>query len=139
MDFQHGGIIQSNHRRKPRGLTAQANSDVEAAKYLGVSAAMLRSWRSKRSPSGPPVMRVSVANRRDISALVEHLNAGGANGGRAGSVLASVADVDDLLMHCADEPGAFGALHQVGLCEQERYWSLWHSGNGKSIRPRSLC
>ena len=26
--------------------------DVEAAKYLGVSAATLRSWRSKRSPSG---------------------------------------------------------------------------------------
>lgn len=27
--------------------------DVEAAKYLGVSAATLRSWRSKRSPCGP--------------------------------------------------------------------------------------
>jgi hypothetical protein len=32
--------------------------DVEAAKYLGVSAATLRSWRSKRSPSGPPVTRM---------------------------------------------------------------------------------
>lgn len=27
--------------------------DVEAAKYLGVSAATLRSWKSKRSPCGP--------------------------------------------------------------------------------------
>jgi hypothetical protein len=32
--------------------------DVEAAKYLRVSAATLRSWRSKRSPSGPPVTRM---------------------------------------------------------------------------------
>jgi predicted DNA-binding transcriptional regulator AlpA len=30
----------------------------EAAKYLGVSAATLRSWKSKRSPSGPPVTRM---------------------------------------------------------------------------------
>ena len=32
--------------------------DIEAAKYLGVSAVTLRSWRSKRSPSGPPVTRM---------------------------------------------------------------------------------
>ena len=32
--------------------------DVEAAKYLGVSAATRRSWRSKRSPSGPPDTRM---------------------------------------------------------------------------------
>jgi hypothetical protein len=32
--------------------------DVEAAKYLGVSAATLRNWRSKSSPSGPPVTRM---------------------------------------------------------------------------------
>ena len=32
--------------------------DVEAAKYLGVSAATLRSWRSRREPCGPPVTRI---------------------------------------------------------------------------------
>jgi hypothetical protein len=32
--------------------------DVEAAKYLRVSAATLRSWRAKRSPSGPAVTRI---------------------------------------------------------------------------------
>ena|ERR1019366_2999247 len=32
--------------------------DVEAAKYLGVSAATLRSWRAKRSPSGLAVTRI---------------------------------------------------------------------------------
>jgi predicted DNA-binding transcriptional regulator AlpA len=30
----------------------------EAAAFLGVSVSALRSWRSKRSPSGPPVTRI---------------------------------------------------------------------------------
>jgi hypothetical protein len=29
-----------------------------AAAFLGVSVSALRSWRSKRSPSGPPVTRI---------------------------------------------------------------------------------
>jgi hypothetical protein len=45
--------------------------DVEAAKYLGVSAATLRSWRSKRSPSGA----TSHQNRQNGDVLHEGVGA----------------------------------------------------------------
>jgi predicted DNA-binding transcriptional regulator AlpA len=47
--------------------------DVEAARYLGVSAATLRSWRSKRSPSGPPVTRMGKMVMYSVKELEEYM------------------------------------------------------------------
>ena len=47
--------------------------DVEAAKYLGVSAATLRSWRSKRSPSGPPVTRMGKMVMYSVKGLDQYM------------------------------------------------------------------
>ena len=47
--------------------------DVEAAKYLGVSAATLRSWRSKRSPSGPPVTRMGKMVMYSVKGLERYM------------------------------------------------------------------
>jgi predicted DNA-binding transcriptional regulator AlpA len=47
--------------------------DVEAAKYLGVSAATLRSWRSKRSPSGPPVTRMGKMVMYSVKGLEQYM------------------------------------------------------------------
>ena len=47
--------------------------DVEAAKYLGVSAATLRSWRSKRTPSGPPVTRMGKMVLYSVTGLEQYM------------------------------------------------------------------
>jgi hypothetical protein len=47
--------------------------DVEAARYLGVSAATLRSWRSKRSPSGPPVTRMGKMVMYSVKGLEQYM------------------------------------------------------------------
>jgi hypothetical protein len=47
--------------------------DVEAAKYLGVSAATLRSWRSKMSPSGPPVTRLGKMVMYSVKGLEQYM------------------------------------------------------------------
>jgi hypothetical protein len=57
----------------------------------------------------------AVANRRDLSTFVEHLNAMSTDAGRGRGILASVPDMGDLLMHGADESGTLGALHPIGL------------------------
>jgi len=54
------------------------------------------------SESTPVDVLKAVANRRDLTTLVEHLNAVGADVGRACCVPSSVPDTGDLLMHHAD-------------------------------------
>jgi hypothetical protein len=56
-----GGVVARIGISPPTPKTAaepQYLREHAAAKLLGVSAATLRFWRSKRSPSGPPVTRV---------------------------------------------------------------------------------
>jgi DNA-binding transcriptional MerR regulator len=47
--------------------------DVEAAKFLGVSAATLRSWRSRGEPSGPPVTRMSKMVMYSVKGLEQYM------------------------------------------------------------------
>ncbi len=65
--------------------------------------------------SAPNDKLESIANRRDFPALVKHMNAGRTDIGRVRSVLASVADTGDLLMHRGNEPGALDTLNPVGF------------------------
>jgi len=58
---------------------------------------------------------VPVANHRDLSTLIQHLSAGGADVGCVRRVAASVTDTGDLLMYCADKSRTFDALNPVGL------------------------
>ncbi len=57
----------------------------------------------------------TVSNLRDFPTLVKHMNVASADSGRVRSVLASVADTGDLLVHRADESGTFDALNPVGF------------------------
>jgi hypothetical protein len=68
-------------------------------------------------PESAPVDElVSVANRGYLSPLVQNLNAGSADIGRVCGVLASMADIGDLLMHWANKARTLGALHPIVLC-----------------------
>ena len=58
---------------------------------------------------------VAVAYSRDLAPLVEYLNAEAADVIGVGCVLASMADIGDLLMYCANEPSTLAALHPVPL------------------------
>jgi predicted DNA-binding transcriptional regulator AlpA len=59
---------------KPQGKRGQRYvRDVEAAKYLGVSPATLRSWRSKRLTSGPPVTRMGNMVMYSLKSLEQYM------------------------------------------------------------------
>jgi len=47
--------------------------DVEAAMYLGVSPATLRSWRSRREPSSPPVTRMGKRVMYSVKGLEQYM------------------------------------------------------------------
>lgn len=47
--------------------------DNEAAAFLGVSVSMLRSWRSRGNPAGPPVTRVSGMVMYSLSELERYM------------------------------------------------------------------
>jgi methyl coenzyme M reductase subunit C len=65
-------------------------------------------------PKSAPVDELeTVANRRDLSTLEERLNALDTNAVHVGGVLASMADMCDLLMHRADEPTTLAALNPI--------------------------
>jgi predicted DNA-binding transcriptional regulator AlpA len=77
------GSVVARLKERPK-VPVQGGSryvrDVEVAKYLGVSAATLRSWRSKRSPSGPPVTRMGkmvMYSVKELERYMEQRTVGG--------------------------------------------------------------